>query len=173
METRTFFIYRLFDAEYPTITRYVGCTKNPTAREKQHASPLTTTTALVRPWAAWMRGVERRPQLEVIDIVRGLLPEARAVELENIAKHAADNPWLLNSKEWRADKIASGIPKHVVNAYVVLACYAEFRNDYSHGHKGYAAHELERAFPRLKIFHYRYIAVTEYVEQPARSEAVA
>lgn len=46
MESR-FYIYRLFDPERPEITRYVGCTDNPTRRQKQEAFQKAIE------WAGW------------------------------------------------------------------------------------------------------------------------
>lgn len=152
-----FFIYRLVDSEYPTITRYVGCTDNPKRREFQHAS-YKTTTSLVRPWSAWLAGLGRTPVLEVIAHVTGTLQEARREEARHIALNAVDNKWLLNASEWRQDKVQSGVPDRVVSAYKLAVSHGRFSDGYEVGHPlDTIAQHLERQYPRLKLFQYRYM----------------
>lgn len=170
MDARAFSIYRLFDAEYPSITRYVGCTDNLQRRLYQHAAGCTASSSLVRAWAAWLKGLERKPQAEIITTIQGTLVEARAAEAENIVACAVDNRWLLNWKQWKADKIAAGIPKRIIEAYAI----AVSRDDYSHGGYSYPlgsiARCLESQYPRLRIFRYRYLlSECETEQRPAEA----
>lgn len=164
METR--FIYRLFDSERPTITRYVGCTQDPKHRLYQHANTIHTSS-LVRAWTRWLGGMKMVPQMEILhtryyetEIVAKV--EAAALEQQEIENHAINNQWLLNAKQWKRDKVKSGISQYVVSAYVDAvhaACGRENTGCYSHPFDTIAG-KLEKAFPRLMIFHHRYLLAT-------------
>jgi hypothetical protein len=150
----TFYLYRLFDSEYPEITRYVGCTDDPTRRKKQHQK-LITGTGLIRPWAAYLAQCERQPQLEILKVLDCGLDAARDEELRLIEEYAVGNKWLLNGIQWRRDKIASGIPRGVVKAYLrcVNGVDLNQQNFWYMGGLSSVARDLERAFPRLRIYH--------------------
>jgi hypothetical protein len=172
MESR--FIYRLFDSERPEITRYVGCTANPEFRLYQHGKPVSSS-ALVRPWSAWLRDLDRSPSMEVLSELRLSDPvelgrEARIAEQKTILSYARGNQWLLNAAEWKRDKIAHGIDRHVVAAYLTLVTTGQFeRNFCTRYPDAFAASQLEKAFPRLCIFHCRYVLLdSSDIDSPAR-----
>lgn len=148
-----YFIYRLFDPIYSHITRYVGCTLHPKSRLAFHRSG-SGSALLMKAWARWLRDHGNAMSMSVVSELTCSRKEADHAEFLAIQSHADNNPFLLNSHEWKRDKIESGIDRHVVKAYLALlgsTVHADI-NDF---HNNMAAMHLERAFPRLQLFHYR------------------